>query len=251
MKVFFSTMLYALGKELGLEGAGAEWARQLAEPYTDSLPAARVVCRLATIVDGNTLGVYNDNSATCIAKARSRAFHAAFESGCDVWLSCDDDVEAPRATLAFLLDAANVPTPRAVFVPTTLRGQPNLAGVKYAKGPSRPVATVAGVVLQPDALYPIEWAACGMFAVNRAALNLLERTCQHLAFRDHDGVQRLALFLETIEGGHWMGEDNAFCQRASLAGVELLALGEGLSKHGDAPSLVLSTTRPTTNGVTL
>jgi hypothetical protein len=46
MMIMFSTMLYALGKELGLENANAEWNRQVAEPDIHSLPASRMFARV-------------------------------------------------------------------------------------------------------------------------------------------------------------------------------------------------------------
>jgi hypothetical protein len=82
---------------------------------------------------------------------------------------------------------------------------------------------------------PIENAATCCFVANREALRLLDRTCQHLKYRDDDGVERLALFLEVLDRGEWLGEDFAFFQRAALAGVELVALMSGLSRHAEQP----------------
>lgn len=240
MNVFFSTMLYALGKQHGVAGAAAEFARQCDKPDIYSLNVVRTLGRLLTLGD---VGVYTDNTATCIAKGRSRAFHAAHASGADVWISCDDDVECTRATLELLLAAAHVlPGPRVVFVPTTLRGNESMASVKWAPPPKRREELYS---FKPIDWEPVTECGAGLFAVNRAALDLLAHSFDHLQFRDHDGVVKLGLFVETIDGREWVGEDIAFCRRAALVGCELVGLTRGNSRHGDAAPLDLWTIRPT------
>jgi hypothetical protein len=236
--IICSTMVYALGKDLGLDGALEEWKRQMAEPNTESLPVVRMFARVAAAAAGLDalpgkpfaelgkpeqfeIGVHVDIAATSIAKSRSRAFHVA--KGADFWFACDDDVEASQNTVANLLIEADVPTPRIVVLPCYLRDRP-IVGVKFSAG-----ARVRGMHA------PIENAATCCFVANRAALQLLDRTCQHLKFRDDDGVERLALFLEVLDRGQWLGEDFAFFQRAALAGVELVALMSGLSRHAEQP----------------
>lgn len=234
MNVFFSTMLYALGKQLGVAGAKLEFARQCQEPDTDSLNVVRTIGRLRSLVD---VGVYTDNTATCIAKARSRAFHVAHASGADVWVSCDDDVECTRSTLETLLDATlALDVPRVVFVPTTLRGNEGMASVKWAPARENPMK---------DRWAPVVECGAGLFAVNRRALDLLARSFDHLRFIDHDHVRKVGLFVETIDGDEWVGEDIAFCRRAALAGCELLGLTVGNSRHGGDAPLDLWTIRPT------
>lgn len=233
MNVFFSTMLYALGKDLGIEGAIAEFLRQLEEPDTDSLNVVRTLGRLRTLA---AVGIYQDNTATCIAKARSRAFHAAHQSEADVWISCDDDVECTLEVLNLLLDATVAVTPRIAFVPTTLRGNEQMASVKFA---------LAGALSSRSRSWsPIVECGAGLFCANRAALDTLARGFDHLKFRDHDGVQKVGLFVETIDNGEWVGEDIAFCRRAALAGVDLVGITAGHSRHGNAAPLDLRTIAP-------
>lgn len=234
--IIFSTMAYALGKELGLEAGLAEWQRQAAEPDTSSLPVARMLARVKVFAAGADglpgkpfleapesfgLGVHVDIAATSIAKSRSRAFHVA--KGADFWFACDDDVEASQSTVTSLLIEADVPGPRIVVLPCYLRDRP-IVGVKFSAG-----AKVRGKHAH------IDHAATCCFVANRAALQTLDRTCQHLKFRDDDGEHRLALFLEVLDQGQWFGEDIAFFQRAALAGVELVALMSGLSRHAEQP----------------
>ncbi len=222
--IIFSTMVYALGKELGLEGGLAEWQRQVAEPDGDSLPAARMVARVAAFAampERFELGVHVDIASTYIARSRSRAFHAAKVA--DFWFACDDDVEASQQTVSAMIQECDVPTPRVVFLPCYLRGR-GVVGVKFSTG-----ARVRGN------LAPIDWAATCCFVANRAALQLLDRTCQQLKYLDDDGVHRLALFFEMLDQGRWLTEDYSFCVRAGLAGVELVALMTGLSRHAEQP----------------
>lgn len=236
--IICSTMIYALGKELGLEAGLAEWQRQASNPDIESLPVARMLARVnayASGLDGLPgrpfgeltpperfdVGVHVDVAATSIAKSRSRAFHVAKTA--DFWFACDDDVEASQGTVASLFIEADVPGPRIVVLPCYLRDRP-IVGVKFSAG-----AKVRGNHA------PIEHAATCCFVANREALRLLDHTCHHLRFRDDDGVTRLALFLEVLDGGQWLGEDIAFFQRAALAGVELVALMSGMSRHADAP----------------
>ena len=240
--IICSTMVYALGKELGLDGGLEEWQRQMAEPGTDSLPVVRMLSRVgrfaanpppsfvprsfapASLAPPLEVGVHVDIASTYIARSRSRAFHAA--KGADFWFACDDDVEASQGTVASLFEAADVPTPRVVFLPCYLRGR-SVVGVKFATG-----ARVRGMVAP---VAPIDWAATCCFVANRAALQLLDRTCQHLKYLDDDGVHRLALFFEMLDQGRWLTEDYSFCVRAGLAGVELVALMTGLSRHAEQP----------------
>lgn len=243
MKLLFSTMLYALGKELGLEGAEAEWNRQCADPDTNSLPAARMLSRVLAacaqglgssqlIVSPNPapaavdVSMFVDVAATHIGKARSRTFHVASDQNVDLWFSCDDDVEASQTTVLDLLVAADTPTPRIVFLPCYLRER-DIVGVEFADG----ARTRYG-------LAPIKGAATCCFVANGAAIRRVAENCQHLKYRDDDGVDRLAVFYEQFMHGvggpaQWWGEDLSFCHRATLAGVELVALVHGLSKHGD------------------
>jgi hypothetical protein len=229
--IVFSTMVYALGKDLGLEGGLEEWQRQVADPNTDSLPVARMLARVAAFAEMPerfNVGVHVDIASTYIARSRSRAFHAAKDA--DFWFACDDDVEASQTTVSMLVQECDVPTPRIVFLPCYLRGRP-VVGVKFSTG-----ARVRG------ALAPIDWAATCCFVANKPALQLLDRTCQHLRYLDDDGVHRLALFFEMLDQGRWLTEDYSFCVRAGLAGVELVALMSGLSRHADQP-LTIDTLR--------
>ncbi len=223
--ILFSTMLYALGKELGLEGGNAEWERQLRETSSDSLPVARFLARVRSSRDADEVAVYADMAATSIAKARSRAFHAARNA--DLWIACDDDVEADTTAIAALMDAVETSLPRIAFLPCYLRGR-EVVGCKFLP--------LTGSAPNDDygrhsVLRRIEHSATCAFVANRAALQLLGRSFEHLRYLDDDGVHRLALFLEVLEQGRWYGEDIAFCQRAALAGIELVAITKGVSSH--------------------
>lgn len=228
LQIFCSTMAYALGKELGIEAAGDEWARQVRDPGPDSLPAARMFGRVKALTkDTADMAIMGDVAATSIAKSRSRSFHAAIQQKADFWFACDDDVEATHETVANMLSEADTPKPRIVFLPCYLRGRP-VVGVKFSTG-----AKMRGLSK------PIEWAATCCYVANRGALQRLNECCQHLKYRDDDQVERLAVFHETLNDGRWYGEDHSFCLRASLCGVELVAVVVGTSSH-DGAVLTLS-----------
>jgi hypothetical protein len=216
--VVFSTMVYALGKDLGLVDASAEWTRQASDKSAAELPAARMLHRVRELLPDVTLGVHADIAATSIPRSRSRAFHAA--KGADFWFACDDDVEATIDAVAAMLAAADVLTPRIVFLPCKLRGR-DVVGVKFS---TRAMESAHNV-------RPIESSATCAYVANGPALRVLADTCQHLRYRDDDGVPRLALFHEILDGGEWLGEDVSFCVRAALCGIELVAVTTGTSAH--------------------
>ena len=226
--IFVSVMTYALGKELGLTEAVVEFHAQVKEPSSDSLPAARVVARLARL---DELGLYIDPAATCIGKGRSRAFHAARESAADVWLSVDDDVDADTRTLELLVEAVrgDADTPRVVFAPYWLREQDKVSAALELHPLARPIKG-GGEALSAVA------GGFGLVAVNRAAMQrLLVEHTPSILYRDDDGVERLALFHDIFFGGSgvgvWYGEDTSFYKRCRGVGVRVEALATGNTVH--------------------
>ena len=221
MKLFVSTMIYALGKQLGLEQAVAEFHAQLAAPNRESLPAVRAIARLRNSHD---FALSVDANSVRIAVSRSRAFYAARESGADVWLSIDDDIEAETSALRALLEAVDDPEPRICFAPYWQRGADRIA-VQLSPVPlARPLKSGA-VTLRAFA------GGFGLVAVNRAALEAIAFDCEELAYVDVDGVERLAVFQEVLSERRWLGEDVSFFQRAAAAGVRIEALASGVVAH--------------------
>lgn len=231
--IFVSVMTYALGKELGLTEAVAEFHAQVKEPSSDSLPAARVVARMARLEE---IGLYIDPAATCIGKGRSRAFHAARESPADIWISVDDDMDADTRTLELLVESvrAYAEVPRVVFAPYWLREQEKVSAALEQYPIARPV-NGGGETLSAVA------GGFGLVAVNRAAMQRLH--VEHtpaLCYQDDDGVERLALFHDIFHGklsavgadrGRWYGEDTSFYKRCRGVGVRVEALATGHTMH--------------------
>ena len=83
------------------------------------MPAVRVIARLRLL---DELALRIDAGATCIGKARSRAFHAYRESKADLWVSVDDDNDATVQTLRWLVEAVSSSEPRVCLAPYLLRG---------------------------------------------------------------------------------------------------------------------------------
>lgn len=221
-----ATWTYALGKELGFPEATAEFRRQLEAPDWESLPCVRVITRLRGLTD--ELSLYHDPAATIMSKARSRAYHAARKVDADVWVCVDDDVEADLGTLRSLLEAVAGDTPRMVLAPCITRGS-NVVNVALEPG-----APLVRVLDSGARLARARAGGFGLVALNRAAMQLMETAYRGLDFQDDDGEHKMALFLELLDDGMWLGEDVAFCRRAVLCGVKLEALLEGFTVHAGA-----------------
>jgi len=240
--IVVSTMVYALGKELGFEAAEAEFHRQLKEPTNESLPCVRTIHRLRSL--GLPVGLRLDCNAVSIGMARSRAFHAAHELTApgDIWLMVDDDVEADTQTLKHLLEAVRGEEPRICLAPYVLRE----ASVVSVAIPSdaKPRLLDTGAIV-----WPTTGGGLGLTAVNAAALLRMTIAYSHLRYVDSDQVPRLAMFHELIEKGEgdfagtWLGEDVSFCRRASSIGIPVEALGTGHVKHA-GQTLQLDVVRP-------
>lgn len=236
MNVTASTILYALGKQLGKDGAMKEFERQVAKPDKQSLPVVRTLARLRGMCD---LAVYVDTGGTCIGKGRSRAFDIAFsQRQADAWISIDDDSEVTTDTVAAMIEVLDDALhPRIVVVPFMLRGSglvniamPKVRAVEHYNGVKLvrlPHGTAAGF---------------GMVGMNRRAM--LEIMTYHkakggLEWTDEtSGRKALALFLDELTpNGVWHNEDVAFFRRLPPdLGVDVLLAG--ISMHaGNALNL--------------
>lgn len=228
---FGSVLTYELGKQLGIEAAAAELAEQLRAPSVQSLPAVRVMARLARLGE---LAVYH-GAGTFLPKARSRAAHAALESGSDYWVMCDDDVETDSATLEALIAAAGPPNELgAAVLPCLLRGNETERHTVNVQWDSelveqRPLGPVRRVAR----------AGCGLMVVTRTALrHVVDSSRPSLRFVDDDGIEKVAIFqtvmVEDVRANgaiRWLGEDLSFCTRLRAADVEIFAPCAGISVH--------------------
>lgn len=230
--IFVSTLIYALGKTLGFEAAVSEFHKQLKNPGPSSLPCVRTIARLQQLDD---VQLMVDPACTSIAKARSRAFHAAAMSSADVWVSIDDDSEATADTLDLMLQAARSGGD-LVIAPCLLRGQDRVNVALYQIESEREL-------LDGARLIRAHAGGLAISALGRRAMSTLAAAYSpDLLFTDHDGVQRLALFAEEIIGGQWFGEDVSFCARVAAAGLVIEALATGVTSH-DGQGLLLNEIR--------
>ena len=237
--VFFSTATYALGKEVGFEQASELFLSMCADPTPDegTLPAARTVARLQHL---EQVALWHDCSATSIGKSRSRAAFEAHKSAADVWICCDDDVEADSQTLQWLIGAARSSVrPCVVLAPCVTRGSTVVNVALERSGLQRRELPGGGATI------PCIAGGFGLVAMNRGALErMFDRYANTLSFVDDDGVIKVGLFIEMLaprvssriilpraNEQIWTGEDVSFCRRATDAGVSLEALVSGVTSH--------------------
>jgi len=232
--LFVSCLTYELTRRVGVERSGGVFVQMVRAPDSNALPAARTVARLTQL--GAELDLFHGVSS-CLPKARSRAAAAAFASGAAYWLMCDDDVEAPTATLVDLINAAGPPSEARISVlPCLVRGSAQRTNCEF-RGESRLNAEASAWVR------PVSLAGCGLMVVTRAALERLFAVYrEELGFTDDDGQGRVALFNMLLEPPRWYGEDYSFCRRADRAGVPIDALVQGVSTH-DGQDLDLDSLR--------
>jgi hypothetical protein len=232
--IAYTTSLYTLGKMLGPEQAAELFHRFVARDRT--IPGHYPKPECARTVDALTaLGEVSkcmvEASTSHLGAMRSRAQHWAMQqSDCDVWLSCDDDTTASPAALSAMLRLLRTDEPRAVALPCVLRGgNPPRVNVDV-------VANALVIVEGPVRSVGIHGAGYGLTGVNRAALDLIAREHEGLAYSDVDGVTRLASFAELLIplpdglGIAWMREDKAWWSRLP-ADVVKLAVCVGESEH--------------------
>ena len=222
MKVFISTLTYALTRQLTAIGAAREFSAQLLSPNSQSLPVARAIARLRTLADCQ---VMHDLGSAHLGKARSRQYHDALQSGADVWVSCDDDCEATTDTMRAMLSGVAGDEPAICLVPMLIRATENAPRVNIAWD---------GMIerLEAGASYvKAKAGGFGLVAINRAALLRVAAANPLMYYRDDDQIERNALFADQFtKNGGWLGEDLAFFSRVP-SDVRVEALVKGVSYH--------------------
>lgn len=224
--IFFTSHFYALGRQYGAKQGLRRLELEIQSPSMQSHPAVRTIARLRQMDD---VHVRNDCGATSIGRARSRAFHDAYQSEADIWVTCDDDVEATSITLRWMLDAVKS-SHGVCAVPYVLRlsdDEQSCTSVSVADGTVRSLPNGGEVV-------PCSQAGLGLIAVQRHAMNRIVAVNQHLRWRDDDGIERLALFHELLTDGQWLGEDLSFFRRIPPT-IPVECLVTGNSSHNGVP----------------
>jgi hypothetical protein len=260
--VFASTFTYAWTKLFGAdfveEALGVKSRDDDARDYGD-YPAARIARELSRR-DGGAL-LYSDGS-TLITKARCQAAGMFLQSPCDVWLSFDDDAYAPPETVEALIEAAHETR--------TLVAAPCFARV----GDMGDFAARAGtflnwrhgrwdrdaVLVTPagHSLFPVFTTSFSLVALHRELVQALASQVPWVA--STRGPPFPSLFLESIVGDQWIGEDVGFCLRmlerekpcwallnrtATHAGRECMVNEYGDVKTDDETARLLAREAPT------
>jgi hypothetical protein len=225
--IYFSTACYVLGRELGPLDAQAELRGQVLEPTGESLPCARVGARMRLIDD---ISLHIDAAATSIGRYRARALHMAREARAthDVWVSCDDDVEADLQTCRWLVQAVRE-SKGVCIAPCWLRRTEPIVNLVLTEAVARPIIggnEPGGVVIGARA------GGFGLVAMHQDAIELLyQAQAERLTFIDEDGIAKLGAFVEVVEGGKWWTEDLAFFLKWLPSSVRVEALVTGQTVH--------------------
>jgi hypothetical protein len=226
MIVACSVITYELGKRLGHEGATREFYRQVTATIDaagdDVLPSAKCVRRLRKLAD---VQVLHDGGGTSIGISRSRQFTMALETGADVWLSIDDDLDASEETLKHLLGAVDTDRAQIVIVPYWLRQTTPCVGIAFDPESSFERVTATGAHLRKALT-----GGFGLVAVTRPAMLAMVEAWPGLEYLDADGQTRIGMFIEFIRAGWWYREDFAFFSRVPR-GVRVEALLTGYTAH--------------------
>lgn len=220
--IYASVFCYALGRELGPEEAQLEFRRQVFEPTDESLPAARTVARIRR---HDEIVLHIDAGATSIGRARARAMFEARRHAdkCDVWVQCDDDVEADTPTIDWLIQAAR--ESRGVCIaPCWLRRTEPIVNLVLTEAVARPVGK-DGLAIGARA------GGCGLVAMHQDAIEAVYAAHPELLFLDEDGQEKLGAFVEVVEGGKWWTEDLAFFLKWLPSSVRREALVKGRTVH--------------------
>jgi hypothetical protein len=233
LKVAFTSSGYRLQARYGMDAAQKlvdKWVHKPA-PDSEGFVFTLYWCRQ---LFPNTSALI-DYSSHPITHERTRGFHAAYDSECDVWVSCDSDLEASRWTVRQLVTAVaeDPQTPSIVIAPYRLRkkeGEP-VYGSYGADPHALHRVSPSGIKL-----LPIEASGMGLVAFNRAALKAVYENPITPKFKAENGELRPAVFAQLIgdgvhgEEGVWYGEDLSLFHRNNKI-VRCEALVEAHTRH--------------------
>lgn len=224
--IFFSTYVYAFAKQHG-SAWGSEFKRELREGPRSSLPCVRTYAA-ATAVDDCMLQV---SGPSRIPQARSQSAGMLLRSPrADIWVCCDDDVEAGPDVIARLVRAART-TRGVVSAPCLQRstdraeGDPGILNIRMH---AEPAFTHGDEFL----LASITLTGFGLVALHRDGVQAIADQHPELVVDlDENGTSFPALFAEQVGNRKWYGEDNSFCLRANRAKVPIHALCSATVVH--------------------
>lgn len=209
--IFCSTHAYVLGQQLGIESALEEFNAQLNEPTNESLPVVKTITRLRTL---DEVQLWIDPGSSRLAESRSRAFWAAYESGAEVWFSCDDDCEASLQTVKWMIEAVKdrscicvAPYWCRLSATQAERISIQIEALPDGQLPNYRQLSGGGATMQ------ILHGGFGLVAMSHRAMAELVLSANYELYVDKEGFERAAVFLEYILNHTWLGEDLAFFSR--------------------------------------
>lgn len=194
--IFVSLFTYTLHKLHGPEGYERAAVAELESGVEAAWPGFRTLFRARKLYD---VALHLDGS-TYITKARSRAAGEFLRSPCDLWLSIDDDIDAPAEVIAEVIDFAN--------------SDGGLVMAPYAK--------------RGHETGKIGDGGMGLSCIGRGSLQAVVDHFPELVFDEEfpPGVHRTnpGLFADGIVDRVWEGEDISFFRRVRAAGVPIRAV---------------------------
>lgn len=217
--MFFSTFPYVLRHisegHMAHTGAYERTLKgQIENPTWPSFKTLRSARKV--LLPGEGLAFY-ELGATLIHQARCRAAGEFMRSKEDVWVSCDEDVEAGPDAIRELVEHVSA-TQGVALAAYRLRGDK-----KWSVGGLEGADHEVTVGLVTSGPYDFRGGAgAGLFAAHRAAILNVARTY----VEEPDGALSPLLFEARAvpNGGHhlrWEGEDVNFCSRLRSADVPM------------------------------
>jgi hypothetical protein len=169
-----------------------------------------------------------DAAGTAIGKHRSRFLHAFYSMpAADVWVSCDDDVEASFETLRWLVEAVR-DTRGICIAPCLLRRKQPVVNIMFeSAGILRPLSN-GGHAVRCLA------GGFGLVAIHRDVATRIYAERSDLAWVDDvDGIEKRAAFIETFDpvDRKWWGEDLSFFLSTVPQDVRVECLVSGHTVH--------------------
>lgn len=226
MQVFASVFCYPISKFVADPDAFIQ--QEIAAGEQAEWPCFRTLARLRKLT--GPLQLLADR-ATLIAKGRSRAAHTFLRrSDADVWITCDDDIEASEDDLKLLLSALRDPDSAIVIGPCAMRDDLRLNIVAER----RALRTTS----EGTRLLEVTAGGAALVGYKRSAIETMAGRFPELWYVNAPDDMGIGLFLESIKDHHWTGEDMTFCARALQAGVRLESLVDTGITHAGVPAKI-------------